>query len=158
MRVSNPAAATFTHPVAYVQKSDIVPSEIVEAFFVEHTDDNGDGVEDAGIWDAIAAAASRACDDLLSRRYLVPFSSPPPLVRQAAAVFALETLHNRRGRYGDENPYGKRADKFRTQLHDIAGGNGSLEAASETAPGANEPGGASADFISRPSRLRPGML
>lgn len=142
----------------YVRKEDIVPREVPEAFFIEHLDDDGDGAEDPGIWNAVADGASRTCDDLLSRRYLTPFSVIPPLVRQAASIFALESLHNRRGRYGDENPYSKRADKFRAQLNDIAGGNGSLEAASETAPGANEPGGASADFIGRPSRLRSGML
>jgi phage gp36-like protein len=95
---------------------------IPPAFLVEALDDDGDGVEDTGLYSALAAEAEAAVDEFLSRRYAVPMDPAPAMVANAAKIFAAEMLHQRRGQYGDKNPFTARANAHRTTLEMIATG------------------------------------
>ncbi|MBU4460298.1 MAG: DUF1320 domain-containing protein, partial [Verrucomicrobia bacterium] len=76
----------------YVTKADL-EGLIPPQFITEALDDDGDGVEDAGLWDKVAAQAGEAVDALLGQRFEVPFAAPvPPLVSQAAKIFAASAL------------------------------------------------------------------
>jgi phage gp36-like protein len=95
---------------------------IPPAFLVEALDDDGDGVEDSGLYDSLAAEAEAAVDEFISRRYSVPISPVPAMVANAAKIFAAEMLHQRRGQYGEKNPFSARANAHRTTLEMIATG------------------------------------
>lgn len=92
--------------MSYFTKSDIT-IELPTEFLTEGLDDNADGAEDPGLWDALVASASRRVDSRLGQRYHVPFTGTiPALVKEAAIIFALDILYRRRG-YGTEesNPW-----------------------------------------------------
>ncbi len=97
---------------------------------LEALDDDGDGVLDEAVWDAVAAAACNEVDGILGQRYATPFAAAPDapsLIAAAAAIFCCETLYLRRG-FGDAktNPFLTRADAIRTKLDDIAAGRAPL--------------------------------
>jgi phage gp36-like protein len=105
--------------VALIDLHGQIPPE----FLTQALDDNGDGTADAGIWDAVAAAAAAEVDGMLGQRYAVPFSYPyPALVAHAARLFALDALYKRRGLSGDKNPWEKSADDMRTKLGKVGAG------------------------------------
>jgi phage gp36-like protein len=106
---------------------------IPPAFIVEALDDNGDGAEDTGLYDEIAAAAVSACDAYLIRRYTLPIAPVPPIVAEAAKIFAAEMLYQRRGIHGDQNPFTARANAQRTTLEHLATGAITLGATAPTA-------------------------
>jgi phage gp36-like protein len=107
---------------AYVSKADL-DGLIPPQFLAEALDDDGDGSEDADLWDKIAAQASDAVDALLGQRFEVPFSAPlPPLVSQAARVFAAAALYRRRGHTADRNPFSKEEDRLAAKLSRIGEG------------------------------------
>jgi len=111
----------------YAVRTDI-ETEIPPAFLVEALDDDADGIEDAGLWDAINAAVDAEIEGYLSRRYPLPLADVPPSLRAGAAALVLEKLHGRRGKSGDKNPATKRAADFRKMLEAIASGDAALEA------------------------------
>ena len=110
----------------YVQQSDIV-ADIPPQFLLEALDDNGDGIQDTGLWDLIAQQVSDAIDGYLGLRYAVPI--PPlgdgsyfPVILNAGRVLACEKLYGRRGQYADKNPWAARANAVRSQLNLISKG------------------------------------
>jgi phage gp36-like protein len=98
-------------------------------FVLQALDDDGDGVEDAGLFDQVLANAQQEVDGILGKRYATPFASPiPNLVGNATLIFVGEALYTRRG-YGDEarpNPFAERAKDIRKQLVAISNGEGAL--------------------------------
>jgi len=108
--------------MAYLTKADL-DGLIPPQFLLEALDDDQDGVEDVGLWDKIAQQAADAVDALLGQRYTVPFTAPlPPLVAQAARVFAASALYRRRGYTDDRNPWGKEAERLSVKLSRIGQG------------------------------------
>lgn len=106
----------------YVAKSDL-DGLLPPQFLLEALDDNADGVEDAGLWDKVAAQAQDAVDALLGQRFAVPFAPPlPPLVSQAARIFAASALYRRRGFGADRNPFAKEEERLSVKLSRIGQG------------------------------------
>jgi phage gp36-like protein len=113
---------------------------------VRALDDDGDGVADAGAWEAVEAAAASQVDGRLGQRYGTPVAAPlPALVQEAADVFVAEILYLRRGLAGDANPWTARADAMRARLERIGRGEEPLTA---TAPSARP----SVSAITEPAR------
>jgi phage gp36-like protein len=120
----------------YVTRDDmlgVVPADLLTVA----VDDSQYGVETEGIWDVIAAAAARRINGILASRYPVPFSAPlPPVVADAAVVFAAEALYMRR--QIKDNPWTTKADKMEARLQSIADGDADLSA-TETGSGSASP-------------------
>jgi phage gp36-like protein len=114
---------------------------------LEALDDDNDGAEDAGIFDAVAAQAGEQIDGPLSGRFSVPFEAPlPALVSLAAKVFAAELIYKRRAVEDDKNPWTSQAKALRTTLADLGK---NLSPAPTDFPGVAKPG---AVMISEPAR------
>lgn len=97
--------------------------QIPPDFLVEALDDDADGVVDSAAWDALAAAVDEEIDATLGQRYTVPFTGTvPDIVGHAAKILALEGLYQRRGAFGDANPWSARAEALRGTLRSIATG------------------------------------
>ncbi len=106
----------------YVTKADL-EGLIPPQFITEALDDDGDGVEDAGLWDKVAAQAGEAVDALLGQRFEVPFAAPvPPLVSQAAKIFAASALYRRRGLSSVRKPFEKEEERVSVKLSRIGEG------------------------------------
>lgn len=119
--------------MSYLTQADLA-TLIPPEFIVEALDDDGDGGADPGLWDAVATEVSEAVDGYLAQRYSLPLPLPlPPLVSQAAKIFACELLHQRRGLFGDKNPFHRRADDLREKLQAISSGESPLSAAATPA-------------------------
>lgn len=86
-----------------------LPAEITAQLL----DDTGAGVPDAANWAAIAAAIQEEIDGRLGQRFAVPLDPVPAVIANAAFVLAAELLYQRRGFYGEHNPWTKRADSIR---------------------------------------------
>ncbi len=113
--------------MSYISQADL-SAEIPADFVLQALDDDGDGVADSGVWDQIAAAADRAVNAYVGRRYGVPVTLDPlpDVITQAALIFACELLYQRRGLHGEKNPFTKRANGWRDALDRIAAGKESL--------------------------------
>ena len=104
----------------YIQLTDL-QAVLPQQFLTQALDDDGDGAIDA--WDAVRAAAERAVNAALGVRFTVPFTDPiPPIVCEAAFLFAAEACYTRRGVEFDQNPFGKSAATMRATLRQIAAG------------------------------------
>lgn len=115
--------------MAYVTQSEI-EAELPPAFLVEALDDDGDGSEDAGLWDKVEASVAETIDGILGQRFAVPFSAPvPAVVKMAARVLVLELLYFRRSI--TPNPWEKRAQDIRAKLGRIADGDEPLTPGAE---------------------------
>lgn len=80
----------------YCSRDDILkqlPPDIVTSL----TDDDGDGVEDAGVVDQAIESASDLVDGYCEARYPVPFAPTPGIVRRLAVDLAIWNLFARRG-------------------------------------------------------------
>ena len=101
---------------------DHIKSRIPEDTLIDALDDDHDGEIDSDVWQAVQDDASNAVDSILGQRFAVPFSAPiPPIVVDAARIFALEILFQRRGYHTEEdNPWKKDANSYRTKLSRIA--------------------------------------
>lgn len=82
-------------------------------------DDDNDGTEDSGLFDATVAAAQMTVDAMLAGIYSVPFSTIPPLAAQATLIFFCEILYSKRLTPDQVNPYKARADMMRKTLNTI---------------------------------------
>ena len=93
----------------YFARADItgmIPAE----FILQALDDNGDGVEDTGLWDTLAANACDEADAICSSMFTVPFVAPVPvLIAQTAQSIMAASLYRRRGIEDQKNPYAKEA-------------------------------------------------
>lgn len=124
-------------PMPYFTRAQI-EAELPAQFLTQALDDNGDGTEDTGKYDEVAAAACGDADALVSQKYPVPFSTPyPPLIAMAARMFMLEKLYSRRGYTGENNPHAGAAEKMRSRL--IAVGSGTAALGPEVAKAAPAP-------------------
>lgn len=115
-------------------------------------DDDGDGQVEAGLLDRLMASASGAVDAFLQGRYVTPLNPVPALAVEAALVFTVEKIYNRRKQGPNEkNPYEERATEMRRRLKNIADRKESLNAEEREAyrPGA---------VITRESRLNGSTL
>jgi phage gp36-like protein len=111
--------------MAYVTRAQI-ETEIPASYLVAALDDNRDGEEDEGLFDAKAAKASGAVDAILGSRFDVPFEDPVPAsAAEAAYVFLGEIIYS--AREVAENPFTKRAAFWRARLAEIANGKASLD-------------------------------
>ena len=97
---------------------------IPAAFLVQALDDDQDGAADLTAWQDVLTQVHKQIDGPLSVRFTTPFSNPlPPVVVEAAPVFAAELLYKRRGFGAEEtNPWITQANKLRTKLEAIAKG------------------------------------
>jgi len=108
----------------YVELTDL-QAVLPLQFLTQALDDDNDGVIDA--WEAVQAAAERSVNAVLGVRFSVPFiatdTNPiPPIVCEAAFLFAAEACYTRRGVEFDQNPFGKSASTMRATLRQIAAG------------------------------------
>lgn len=132
--------------MAYHTRQSIA-ADVPAEFLLEALDDDRDGVEDAGLYDQIAANASEAVDAYIGARYPTPWSGTvPALLSRASRVFCLETLYTRRGYSEDTdppNPWHGLAEGLRARLGRIADG---------TEPLIVDESGPSIDVVSEPAR------
>jgi phage gp36-like protein len=119
--------------MAYTTR-DKIEAVIPGPLLIEALDDDRDGQEDDGAFDALVATASMAVDGYLAGRYTVPFPDPAPsIVQLAAFIFVCEIVYDRRELNGDKNPFGKRASDMRDLLKKIANQDMPLDAAQTSA-------------------------
>ena len=96
-------------------------------------DDNGDGVEDAGLFDSLALGADAQVNGMISTRYALPLDIPiPDIVTQSALYFLLESIYQRNGVGSGVNPWSQQAMQFREQLKRI--GRGEIALTAEVGP------------------------
>lgn len=108
--------------MSYFLRSEL-EAKVPALLIVQALDDDGDGVEDAGKWDALVADVERAIDGRLEGRFTVPLAAPQPaVVHESAVVLAAEAIYMRRGLAGDQNPWVKQADALRARLEKIGSG------------------------------------
>lgn len=90
----------------YTTRQQII-AKLPADFLREALDDDCDGQEDEGLLDEIIEAAGQQVDACLIGRYelpVLPEVKEWPAVSQAALVFVLETLYQRRGFSEDSDP------------------------------------------------------
>lgn len=90
----------------YFTRSEIV-AKLPADHLLEALDDDGDGVEDPGLFDQLVASAECQAHALLVNRYDTPL--PPEMdehkaVAEAVKTFLLEELYKRRGWFEDSTP------------------------------------------------------
>jgi hypothetical protein len=115
----------------YVLLSDL-PADIPPDFLTQALDDDGDGVQDPGLWDLIAQQVSDAIDGDIGVRFAVPLvpnlgrypltNGFPPVIVNAGRTLAAEKLYGRRGTADQRNPWASRANAVRSQLELIGKG------------------------------------
>ena len=88
---------------------------------VELADDNGDGLADTAVVDAILEDASAQIDLFLAGRYSTPVESPPTMLRSLASDVAIHLLFSRKRTVVSAEHAARYADAVRT-LSDIASG------------------------------------
>lgn len=103
----------------YLVRADI-EAALPPQFITEALDDDGDRVEDFGLYDKLAAKIQSEIDGELSRRYTLPLSTVPARLRSGAADLLCELLYKRRSIPADQNPHTAAANTFRTWLADVA--------------------------------------
>ena len=98
----------------------LIASKIPSTVLADALDDDGDGLEDAGAFDNVVAAASQEIDGYLAGLFTTPFADPAPVKAQSAA-FALvcEAIYQRRNVADDKNPYAKSAAWWREHLQKV---------------------------------------
>lgn len=102
----------------YIEENDVIP-DLPQRFLDEALADGQDVVT----FEAIAQRASEAVDGILAARYAVPLdedSDSFAVAKEAARIFALETLYKRRGYFGDQNPWTEQAKEQREFLRKVA--------------------------------------
>lgn len=112
---------------AYVTLAQIkagLPDEITAQLL----DDTGAGTADGAAWAAIVAAVAREINGKVGQRYTLPFTDPQPdILCNAAFVLAAELCYQRKGFYGDANPWTERADGIRGTVGQKGGQEGLLD-------------------------------
>lgn len=103
---------------------DQVKGKLPLDFIIEALDDDGDGEIDVAAWQMVSGNAAIEIDGYLAMKYLTPFPEPfPSIVQSASLIFVMESLHDRRGKNGEDgNPYAKRATEWRNMLAMIGNG------------------------------------
>lgn len=138
--------------MAYVVKIDVT-AKIPPQYLTEALDDDGDGAEDAGLFDQIVTTASNDVDGYLAGLFTTPFSDPAPAqVRAAALIFVCEAIYARRVNAGESNPFKAQGNFWRERLQQIGDRKLPLDSGAEGKPVAAAKAG-SAPRI--PSRFSP---
>jgi phage gp36-like protein len=98
----------------------IVPAAVL----LQCLDDDGNAVEDTGLFDTIVAAAQEKIDAILDGACSVPFAdgSVPAAVQEACKVFVLDLLYRRKGNADSANPWAGQAKLWEERLWRIAAG------------------------------------
>lgn len=135
---------------AYVARAQI-EALVPPAFLLEALDDDNDGNEDAGVFDAIVEGAQQEVDFFLGAVMAVPFTGTIPAgASHAAKIFVLEALYARRGYSADtdpRNPWASQAKGMRAKLQRISAGEEPLSPTQEqVSPGVV--------LVSEPSRTQ----
>ena len=108
--------------MAYFLRSEL-EAKVPHLLVVQALDDDQDGEEDPGNWDALVAEVGRQIDGRLEGRFAVPLAEPhPAVVREAAVIFAAEAVYLRRGFGGEQNPWLSQANASRARLEKIGRG------------------------------------
>ena len=118
----------------------IIETRIPAALLLEALDDNADGLEDEGAFDALVASASAEVDGYLSGLFTVPFAEPiPSKVAVATAAFVCELVYQRRNVPADKNPFATMANWWREHLQKVGNRELPFDAAKDKAftPGAS---------------------
>lgn len=98
-------------------------------------DDNGDGQEDAGVFDAIALGVQEDIDGPLGSVYRVPFAVPlPSIIHSIAKVLTCEALFKRRQVPDNLNPWVKPASDARATIKRLVVGDEFLPGLTKTSP------------------------
>jgi hypothetical protein len=122
--------------MAYVTRAE-VEAKIAPSVLRDALDDDGDGFEDAGLFDQVVASASLEVDGYLGGLFTVPFTDPAPAkVRTAALMFVLEDVFGRRSLRGEErsaNPWKSQATFWREHLQKVGNRELPFDAATEQA-------------------------
>lgn len=124
--------------MAYITRA-LIETRIPAPVLLEALDDNGDGAEDPGAFDALVASADAEVDGYLAGLFTVPFGAPtPPKVVAASAAFCCETLYQRRNVPAEKNPFTRLAAWWRDHLQKVGNRELPLDAAQDKAfvPGA----------------------
>lgn len=133
---------------------DQVRAKLPQDFVIEALDDDGDGIIDDAVWEAVAGDAADQVDARLGQRYTVPFSLEdlPATAKTASLIFVCETLFQRRGHGTEEdNPFLIQARNARMELGKIGAGEKPLTAtAKRPTP--------SVAFFKEPARTNSGSL
>jgi len=108
--------------MAYVTR-DQVNAKLPAPLLLDALDDDGDGQEDDGVFNAIVATASQEVDGYLAGLFTVPFPDPAPAqVSAAALMFTLDAIYGRRAQGGEDhsaNPYRSQVKFWRERLQKI---------------------------------------
>jgi phage gp36-like protein len=97
--------------MAYSVKGDIV-EKLPEDVLIGLTDDAGIGAVDDSVVDRAIADADATIDAHCGKRYTVPLSTVPPMIRQVSVDLAIFNLYARR----DIDPPDVRKDKYKEAL------------------------------------------
>lgn len=128
-RPASAAGALLSKTVtAYITFDQIIsglPDEITDQLL----DDSESGEPDMDIWQQIIAAVGQEIDGKIGQRYALPLSDPlPQVLLNAGFVLAAELLYQRRGFFGDANPWTRRAESIRGTAGRQGGQPGLLDA------------------------------
>lgn len=126
---------------------DQLSAKVPAAALLEALDDDGDGAQDKGAWERLMEDTDRRIHGFLAQSYAVPFAAPvPDVIVDAATVYSAELVYQRRGKYGDQNPWTKRADAMDKRLQGIA-------ESDEELPGATAVSGSGGTVIGEDSKV-----
>jgi phage gp36-like protein len=131
--------------MAYIEQTDLA-GKIPPSILLKAVDDNGDGVEDAGIWTAIATSVDETIDGYLEMRFFLPLPAVPKFIKDTARILACEACYDRVGFSGEKNPWSERAKAALAVLERIA--KGELNLGSELEETSSEGG-----IVSEPSKV-----
>jgi len=122
--------------VAYCSQADLL-ERITAQELTDLTDDSGAGEPDAGAVARAIADADAELDAYLGKRYRVPLSPAPELVRKLSVELAVYHLYSRRR--GAPEEWRQRYEDNRRLLEHIARGRVSLGAAEPEGSPAGQP-------------------
>ena len=112
----------------YITRNDIL-TKISNSDLDQFTDDNGDGVADQGVLDLVISIASNAADVYVASIYQTPFTGYiPSKIKDAALIFAVEMMYQRRLAPEEKNIFKPQADLWREVLRTIGTGQVPLDA------------------------------
>jgi phage gp36-like protein len=109
-------------PTPYIIRNHVV-AEIPPQYLLQALDDDGDGIEDAGLFDQLLLNVQNEIDGALGKRYDTPFQNPiPAFVADAATKLFCEKIYGRRATPDGKNPFTVKAKEVRDAMAAIASG------------------------------------
>jgi hypothetical protein len=95
--------------VTLAQLKAALPADITAQLL----DDLGAGAPTPGVWTEVVAQVTAEIDGKLAMRFALPLSPVPQVIANAAFVLAAEALYQRKGFFGEKNPWCARANSIR---------------------------------------------